>query len=71
MANVSDNPRCCVEHLQRTGRGVISGDQFITNGAHCRDGERARCNVCHRVWEHVCDEGEGCYWACRSLLKGR
>src|SRR5689334_14607595 len=61
--------QCCVEHLERTGRGVISGNQFITNAAHCRDGERARCNVCHRVWEHICDEAEGCFWFCRSKLQ--
>ena len=68
MANVSDNPRCCAEHLQRMGHGVIDGEQFIT-GCHCTDGQRVRCNVCHRVWEHACDEAEGCAWVCRSLLK--
>jgi len=55
--------QCCVDHLVRTGRGVLSKDgQFITNANHCRDGERARCSTCLRVWVHVCDEAEGCSW---------
>jgi hypothetical protein len=61
---------CCVRHLVRTGRGVMSGGQFVTNANHCRDGERARCSECRRVWEHVCDEAEGCAWICRSPVAG-
>lgn len=61
--------KCCMEHLQRMNHGVISGKQFLINGAHCVDGARARCKTCHRVWEHVCDEAEGCSWVCRSKTK--
>lgn len=32
-----------------------------------RDGETWTCS-CGRVWEHVCDEAEGCRW---DLLKER
>ena len=58
--------RCCMEHLQRMGHGVISGTQFLINGAHCVDGKRARCKTCKKTWVHVCDESEGCSWVCAT-----
>ena len=27
----------------------------------CKDGERRECS-CGKVYEHVCDEAEGCAW---------
>lgn len=32
--------------------------------AKAKDGERWKCS-CGKVWEHVCDEAEGCYWVPR------
>ena len=32
------------------------------NHAQAREGERFTCS-CRRVFSHVCDEAEGCYWA--------
>jgi hypothetical protein len=61
---------CCIKHLVETGRGVIaSSGIFVTLPDHCVDGERARCKTCHKVWQHVCDEAEGCSWICITKEK--
>lgn len=63
------NARCCMEHLERMGygsilKGTIDGTptETLLIGGHCIDGQRARCKTCKRVWQHVCDEAEGCSW---------
>jgi hypothetical protein len=59
---MSTELKCCIDHLVRTGRGVLHDGRFIINANHCIDGERARCSTCRKTWEHVCDEAEGCIW---------
>ena len=66
---MSDETRCCVEHLQRMGDGVIANGQFIIHPNHCVDGRKRRCSKCNRTWEHVCDEAEGCSWVLRSVRR--
>lgn len=34
---------------------------FLTSGER-QDGERWTCPSCGKVWEHICDESEGCRW---------
>ena len=34
--------------------------------AQANDGERWTCS-CGKVWEHTCDEAEGCYWVERVI----
>jgi len=38
--------------------------EFPSTG-FCKDGERRECS-CGRVYEHVCDEAEGCAWFLRE-----
>jgi hypothetical protein len=67
--NISDNPRCCVEHMQRRGYGFIDGERFIINGNHLREGQRAICSVCHRVWIFSIDESGQEVFMCYSLIR--
>jgi len=39
-------------------------DEFPITG-FCKDGERRECS-CGKVYEHVCDEAEGCAWFLRK-----
>jgi len=65
--------RCCMEHLERIGAGVIvSGtvdgvttETLLMHPNHCRDRQRARCRTCRKVWEHIHNEA-ACEWVCRS-----
>ncbi len=36
---------------------------FLLSG-YRQNEERWICPNCKQVWEHVCDEGEGCLWVC-------
>lgn len=66
-------PRCCLEHLERRGHGlIIAGThngkpafRFIPNPCLHEHGVHARCRTCHRVWQHVCGDKK-CEWICRT-----
>lgn len=39
----------------------FSPDSYLLSGWR-QDGERWKCPKCGQIWEHQCDEAEGCYW---------
>jgi hypothetical protein len=37
-------------------------ERDVPSSNRAQDGQRWTCPRCSKVWEHVCDEAEGCSW---------
>lgn len=37
-------------------------EEGVPSSNRAQDGERWTCSKCRKVWEHACDEAEGCSW---------
>jgi hypothetical protein len=47
-----NSPQCCLKNLPTTL------DNY--------DGEKWTCPKCGAIWEHICNEAEGCFWSLDS-----